>query len=286
MPARSDNQTSLGAARSLADVLDRGADEQDPALLALLMAAEFFSGLSVQEYLRRIDALAVRARDRLGRARTPARVISAINAVLFEEEGLAGNVEDYYDPRNSFLNEVLDLRAGIPITLSVVWLAVARRLRQPVAGVGLPMHFIVKYISPRAEIFVDPFSGGQILTREECVARIGEALGGATPETAERLLMPVPPRDILYRMLTNLKFIYLKRKDFANAAKTVDMMLQVRPDEPEEIRDRGLLHFQMEEWARAARLLQRYLVENPAADDFDAIGIRLRQAANHRARLN
>lgn len=286
MPTRPDKQNGTATVRSLAGALAAEGDDSDPALLALLMAGEFYADVRAEEYLRKLDGWAARAKERLGRARTPARVISAINAVLFEEEGFAGNVEEYYDPRNSFLNEVLDRKTGIPITLSVVYLAVARRLRQPFAGVGLPLHFIVKYAGAGGELFVDPFRGGQILSREECRERIEKALGSSEPKVVDGFLAPVPPRALLYRMLMNLKFIYLKRLDFESAARVVDLLLQVRPDDPDEVRDRGLLYFQVENWAGAARFLQQYLEENPEAGDADTVRVRLAAAAERRARLN
>lgn len=271
---------------TLAEALAQGGQDDDPALLALLMAAEFYPSLDVQAELRRVDALAARAGERLGTGRSPARVVSALNAVLFDEEGFAGNTEDYYDPNNSFLNEVLDRRTGIPISLSTLYLAVARRIRQPFAGVGLPLHFVVRYTGPRAEIYVDPFHRGEVLSREDCAARVESALGPLPPDARDSFLATVTPRAMLFRMLANLKLVYLKRHAFALAAKAVDLMLQVRPGDPDELRDRGLLHFQMEEWARAARLLQQYLEENPDASDADAVRERLRQAAGLRARLN
>ncbi len=284
MAARPDNQPRQTANETLTQVLGAG-DDQDPGYLALLMAASFYTNLDIDAYMARLDDLAERAKIRLGRGRTPDRVISAINTVLFVEEGFAGNVENYYDPRNSFLNDVLQRRTGIPISLSVLYLAIAFRMGQPIAGVGLPLHFIVKYTMPRCEMFVDPFFGGRILTRDECRQRV-ESAYGATFEFQESFLAAIPPRQVLYRMLNNLKFIYLKRQEFERAGQAVDIMLTIEPDQPEEIRDRGLLHFQLENWAGAARCLHEYLQKSPDAPDAESIRGRLQDAADRRAILN
>jgi regulator of sirC expression with transglutaminase-like and TPR domain len=267
-------------------VLARETQDEDPALLALLVAAEFHPRLDVRAYLARVDLLAMRARELLGSARSPARVVSAINTALFEEEGFAGDTEDYYNPRNSFLNEVLERRAGIPISLSALYLAVARRLRQPFAGVALPLHFVVRYTGPRAEIYVDPFHRGEVLSREDCLNRVESALGAMPEGTGESFLATVTNRAMLFRMLANLKLIYVKRHEFGLAAKTVDLMLRVRPDDADELRDLGLLHFQLEQWARAAQLLHQYLEARPDAPDSDAVRERLLEAATRRARFN
>jgi regulator of sirC expression with transglutaminase-like and TPR domain len=269
----------------LAEALADESREPDPAYLGLLIAAQFYPGLDVERYLQRVDALAERVRVRLGRGRSPLRVIQAINGVLFGEEGFAGNLEDYYDPRNSFLNEVLDRKTGIPISLSAVYLAVAHRLGHPVSGVGLPMHFIVKVPSGKGDIYVDPFHGGSILSVQDCQERIERAYG-APVEFNDSYLNAVPTRMMLYRMLNNLKYIYLKRQDFSRAGRAVELMLLVVPDQPEELRDRGLLHFQERNWAKAADYLARYLRKNPAATDVESAAKRLTQAHENLARRN
>ena len=286
LPEHPSDQPGRPDRPTLSEALSRGIEDDDPALLALLMAAEFYPALDVSSYMQRVDALAARVQEHLGRARTPARVVSALNKVLFDEEGFAGNVDDYYDPRNSFLNEVLDRRTGIPISLSALYLAVARRIRQPFAGVGLPLHFVVRYTGPRAEIYVDAFQQGEVLSREDCLSRVESTIGPATAAEQDSFLATVTSRAMLFRMLANVKLVYVKRHEFALAARTVNLMLQVRPDDADEVRDLGLLHYQMEEWGRAAQLLQRYMEENPDASDADSVRERLRQAGNRRARLN
>jgi regulator of sirC expression with transglutaminase-like and TPR domain len=271
--------------QQLADALQTEENDLDPGYLALLLAMCHHPGLDIQPYIGRLDGLATRARTRLGRRRAPERVIMAINETLFEEEGFIGNTENYYDPRNSFLNDVLDRRMGIPITLSVIYLSVARRLDQPIYGVGLPLHFIVKYVGPKGEILIDPFHQGKILTPEDCQARIEEAYGG--PVTFRRsYLEAVPVRMILYRMLNNLKFIYLRQGDLPRVAQVLDEMLIVCPDSLIDRRDRGLILLEEHRWAEAIEYLSRYLEENPHAPDAELIHRRVQVAYAQRARRN
>jgi regulator of sirC expression with transglutaminase-like and TPR domain len=276
---------SQSCLQRLRETLDQEEDEIDLPLSALHVASRFYPGLAVGHYVAYIDQMADRAKKRLGRARTPARVLAAINHVLYVEEGFHGNVEDYYDPRNSFLNEVLDRKTGIPITLSVLYLAIAQRLGQPVAGVGLPLHFIVKYVGPSSDIYVDPFDGGRVLTREDCRERVEKAYG-APVTFQDSYLNAVPARLVLYRMLNNLKYIYIRHQDFARAGQVVEQMLVVHPEQSEEVRDLGLLHFQERDWGQAIEYLTRYLEETPSPSDTDSVRQRLQEALDHRARRN
>lgn len=276
------SQTCL---QRLRETLDGSEENIDLPLAALHVASRFYPGLAVGYYIAYIDQMADRAKKLLGRARTPARVLAAINQVLYVEEGFQGNVENYYDPRNSFLNEVLDRKAGIPITLSVLYLAIAQRLGQPIVGVGLPLHFIVKYMGSSSDIYIDPFDGGRVLTREDCRNRVEKAYG-APVTFQESYLNPVPPRLVLYRMLNNLKYIYIRQQDFARAGQVVEQMLVVHPEQSEEVRDLGLLHFQERDWGQAIQYLTRYLEGTPPPSDTDSVRQRLEEAFNHRARRN
>src|SRR5207249_12081786 len=181
-----------------------------------------------------------------------------INTLLFETLGFRGNTDDYYDPRNSFFNDVLDRRVGIPITLSTVYLEVTRRLKFPIVGVGMPGHFIVKFADRDDEFFLDPFERGKILTREDCQLKLHEMYGDSL-EFHDRLLGRVTNRQILVRMLNNLKLIYLKAQAFDKTLATVDMMLMVDPDDIEQFRDRGLIRLQLRQFGGAARDLDHYL---------------------------
>jgi regulator of sirC expression with transglutaminase-like and TPR domain len=233
---------------------------------ALAIAQEEYPRLDPDEYLVRLDALAVRVRCKFpGRGRSAA-TLQALRLVLSEEEGLRGNEAAYSDPRNSFLNEVLDRRLGIPITLSLVYMEVARRLGLPLAGVGFPGHVLVKYVSPSgAEVFVDAFNGGEMLSADECVARYRARTGGR--DLDRRHLAAVGPRQIVARMLQNLKRSYLERRDDVRAYWVLDRILLIAPGQLEALRDRGLVAARLGAGAAAERDLASYLSRATTAAD-------------------
>jgi regulator of sirC expression with transglutaminase-like and TPR domain len=175
---------------------------------------------------------------------------------MFVERGFVGNSDNYYDPRNSYLNEVLERRTGIPITLSLVYSEVAQRLGLPVYGVSFPGHFLVKYIG-KPEIIIDPFFG-TIITPQECAQRL-HGIYGSKARFDRRLLHPAGAREILVRLLSNLKQIYVDTSDFERALACVDRILLLQPDEPRELRDRGILYQRLECYAAALRDFERYL---------------------------
>ena len=188
----------------LAAVLQRERVPLDEAALAI--ALEEYPSLDVEEYLVRLDALGERVRRLAPAPVRAASALAALRRVLHEEEGLRGNERDYYDPRNSFLNEVLDRKLGIPISLAVVWIEVGRRAGLELRGVGFPGHFLAKYASPTGpEVFIDAFNGGEMLSADECVARYRARTGGR--ELDRRYLAAVDSRQLLARMLQNLKRI-------------------------------------------------------------------------------
>lgn len=269
----------------LAEALTAPDETLDPAHLGLLMAAQYNSRLDIQPFLEQLDGFAARVKERMGRARSAGRMIEAMNTVLFTEEGFSGNVEDYYDPRNSFLNEVLTRKTGIPISLSVIYLAVAHRLKLPFAGVGLPLHFIVKWVGAKDEIYLDPFQQGRVLTIEECAGVVEKAYG-APVQFQFSYLEAVPTRLILYRMINNLKYIFLRHEDFFHAGLAIDQMMIVQPDQPDEVRDRGLLYFQERKWSTAIEFLTRYLREHEQAKDVEEVRARLLEAYERRASRN
>jgi regulator of sirC expression with transglutaminase-like and TPR domain len=176
---------------------------------AFLLARVRYPDLNTEAYRRRLDALAQGLRNTVRRLKNPRFIIQAVNQHLFDREHFRGNVEDYYDPNNSFLNQVLDRKIGIPISLSVVYLLVARRLGLPVSGVGLPGHFILKYESADFSAFIDPFNEGQILSREECLRFLSNSGYGEN----EDYLDPVSNRDVILRKIRNLIYIYTQIKD-------------------------------------------------------------------------
>ncbi len=241
----------------------------DVAEAALLIAQEEYPEIDVGAYLRRLDELAAAARARVQLGSGPSEQIAHLNQFFFVERGFTGNSDNYYDPRNSYLNEVLDRRTGIPISLSVVYSEVAQRLDLPVYGVSFPGHFLVKYVGD-PEIIIDPFFG-TVITRQECAQRL-HGIYGAKARFEPRLLHPASPREILVRLLSNLKQIYVDTADFDRALGCVDRILLLEPDQPRELRDRGILYQRLECFAAALRDFERYLQLAP--DDEAAALIR------------
>jgi len=251
-------------------------DEQiNLAEAALLIAAEEYSHLDIGSYLDRIRRIAERIKNRVGLELEPVRLIQELNRSLFDEEGFRGNSEDYYDPKNSFLNEVIDRRKGIPITLSILYMETAWRLDLPLVGVGLPGHFIVKYEAAEREILVDPFHQGALLSEEDCQRTLDRIYDGKVAFHRD-LLTRTPKRLILARMLNNLKGIYLQLRDLPRALGVAERLVLIDPDSPTLLRDRGLIYGEMNKFAQAVADLRRYLEAAPQAEDREAIAERLR----------
>jgi regulator of sirC expression with transglutaminase-like and TPR domain len=245
-------------------------EEIDLAHAVLFLGRHVYPDLSPETYIGRLDAMAAAVRERLGSDPTPRPAIREVNRQLYEIEGFRGNEREYYDPRNSYLNEVLDRKLGIPITLSVVYMEVARRVPLPVLGVGLPGHFIVKALTSAGDILLDPFHGGVELTEEDCQARLDRVYGGLVRLDA-RALLPVTKRQILVRILSNLKTIYLNESEFDRALEVVVDCLVLDPSSLQDIRDRGLLHYRQNRFPEALSDLRKYLMLAHDADDREQI---------------
>lgn len=259
------------ARRAFAEIAAQPDESLEMDRASLLIAAEEYPDLLVQKYLERLDQLGQRVSERLYKDAGPHETIARLNQVLFDEEGFKGNKETYYDPRNSYLNEVLDRRLGIPITLSALYMEVGRRIGFALEGVGFPGHFLVKHrIDSRSEIFVDAFSGGQILTKETCQARLNELYDGKLKFRPE-FLRTTSRRKMLFRLLNNLKNIYVRRRDMARALAAVERMLLLIPDSSHEVRDRGILLSQLGRPLEALRELVRYRQSSSKRTDREKI---------------
>jgi regulator of sirC expression with transglutaminase-like and TPR domain len=243
----------------------------DLAEAALLIAAEAYPGLDVARYMAMLDALANGARARVERATSDIERVRALLAHLAVEHRFAGNQEEYYDRRNSFLNEVLDRHTGIPITLTLVYTEVARRLGLPLQGVGFPGHFLAKYVSD-PDIVVDPFHA-QVLTTADCEQRLRAAMG-PDAQLDSSFLRAATAKEILVRMLRNLKQVYLQVREYDAALACSERILLVTPEVPHELRDRGLLYAQLECFAAARADLEHFL--SIAPDDASAAAVRER----------
>ncbi len=253
-----------------AQIVDRPESAIDLGEAALLVAEDAYPGLDIPRYLRRLDEIAAPLQERVDDGTPLADAIQTLNGHLFGELGLRGNAEDYYDPRNSYLNEVLDRRLGIPITLSAVYIEVARRIDLTVVGIGLPGHFIVEARRDTASLLLDPFHGGEPLTPEDC-ERLVETVYGGSVVFSEEHLVPVRKRQILFRMLNNLKRAYLTEDRPDRAWPVVEKMLHLDPGSPMDHRDRGLLAYRSNRFALARDDLRFYLDRVPAAPDRVAI---------------
>jgi regulator of sirC expression with transglutaminase-like and TPR domain len=240
--------------------------EIDLALAALLLAAEEYPQLVPEPYIRRLDELAERVRDRQWDATAPVVMLQDLARVLFEEEGLRGNAEAYYDPRNSFLNDVLDRRLGIPITLSVVYLEVGWRLGLPLHGVNFPGHFLVRFDGEALKLLIDPFQGGRVWFEDEAQDLLDHVYGG-TVRMQPAFLRPAGRKDILVRMLENLKGTYLNSRDEERALAALERILLILPDSADHVRDRGMLLTRLGREGEAADALRRYLELVPDAPD-------------------
>lgn len=245
--------------------------EIDLAEAALLIAQEEEQTIDVSAYLTRLDELGRRARVLVEQAPSALARIEALNTFLFTEERFCGNEWDYYDPRNSFLNQVLDRRTGIPITLSIIYLEIGRRAGiEKLEGLGLPGHFMVRSSLEDQPIFIDPFNKGLLRNEIECRRYIA-ARFGTSAASDDQLFSPVSARQILARLLRNLKAIYIRRADARRALAAVERILLLEPDSPQEVRDRGLLRLRRGDLMMGLNDLERYGALEPQAIDLEDI---------------
>lgn len=265
------------------------AEAQDSAIrlaeAALWIAADEYPDLDVAACLHRLDDLG----DRAARAISPAMDVDAatgaLRALLFDGEGFRGDSEDYYDPRNSFLNDVLERRRGIPITLSVIYIDVAGRAGLLARGIGLPGHFVVRAERRGADRLLDPFDGGAVLAEADCEALVRRVHGADIPFDPG-WLRPVTTCEIVTRMLANLRGIYTARGDWARALRILDRMLALAPDTPGLLRDRGFAHARSGNPRAAVRDWEAYLAGAPEAADAEHVRQNLRALRQALAVLN
>ena len=267
-----------------AEMVSRPDEQINLAEAALLIAAEEYPRLDVDLYLEKLDRFGDTARAHAADASTPLDMIAAVNVTMFEGLGFRGNRASYYDPRNSFLNEVIDRRTGIPITLTVVYIEVAMRIGFAVSGVGMPGHFIAKHESENGDIFVDPFNDGRILETLACSELVSVTTGGAL-ELEPDHLVAVTNKHILTRMLSNLLGVY-GGTDQRRALAAIDRILLLAPDSPKHVRDRGLLLAELGVTGKAIDELERYLELAPGARDAEAIREQITSIRKSKARLN
>lgn len=241
-----------------------GSEHVNVAECAMTVAAAMRPEADVEQGLDQLTELAAGASFRVARAESPLGQINALNARLFDELGFSGNVDDYYDPRNSLLDAVIERRLGIPITLSLLYIEVARRLEVPMVGVGMPGHFLVRHVDEES-LYVDPYNRGVILSEAECVAQFHRVNQGVRWDPA--FLAPVSDRALLARMLRNLGAIWTQRAQLRQAEQVLTMLVALQPGEAGHLRERGMLRFRLGERDQALTDLERYIDASVSAPD-------------------
>ncbi len=256
--------------RRFATAVDHPDHKVNLAEAALLVAQEEYPQLSVELYLSRFDALAEEVQDRLANETAPLVVFQELIETLFVRNGFQGNREAYYDPRNSFLNDVMDRRKGIPLTLGIILLEVGWRLGLPLQGVNFPGHFLVRFEGEAVSLLADPFDAGKIRFEEQAQELLDRVYGGMV-RVQPAFLRTAGRRDMLVRLLTNLKGVYLNVDDHPRALAAVERILVIHPTAPTEIRDRGTLLARMGRTDEALAQLEWYLDYAPEAADAERI---------------
>ena len=243
-------------------------DEARPGRLdraALDLATIHFPDLDPEPVLQELNELASRLGDRLRNFNDGRDFVETAQRFLFGELGFHGNEEDFFDPLNSCLNQVLERRTGLPITLSVMYMEVARRLQMPVYGIGLPRHFVLQFDDGNYNTYIDPFNGGRVIGVNECYALAGVEV--ADP----MLLQRVTKKQIVVRMLQNLHRVYVRSKDFARAVATLDLMIAGAPETAGWYHARGVLLIELGRFEAARRDFETYLAMRPKASDRDVV---------------
>lgn len=269
-PAR---EHRLKTRRRLLGVLRQG-ESFDIVEAALLVAAEEYPDLDVVREKRRLDSIGAEAARRSSRLMNPFARLDALRTYLFEELGFHGNTESYDDPRNSYLNEVLARRTGVPLSLAILFVEVARAAGFESCGIALPGHFVTRVSFAGKSILVDPYHGAEVITQDDCRNLVARSTGKPTLFRKEQLV-PASARAMMIRLLINLKRIHLNREDYARALSAVERILIASPEDPREIRDRGFLLAHLGKPSAAVADLESYLTAAPGAPDAEAVRGRL-----------
>jgi len=276
-----------------AELLAREEAQIDLARACLLISQDAYPGLDVEGYLGEIERFAARLRGRLQGRRGVEEGVVELNQFLFDELGFHGNARDYYDPRNSYLNEVLDRRMGIPLTLSVLYLEVGRRIGLALEGVSFPGHFLVRLPLRGSMLVLDPFSGGEPQSETDLRARLRRVVPAGTTGPVpleelplEQFLEPAGKRQILARLLRNLKGIYREADKPERLLEVLNRMLTVAPEAHGELRERGLVYQRLECYRAALKDLSDYSALEPDAPDIEDVRTKVLELSALCARLN
>ena len=271
------------------DALAELADDALPLLpTALLIARDEYPHLDPGRYDRLLQAHADHLRVEVAAIAEWPLKVAAINHHLFNELGYSGNHDAYYDPRNSYLNEVVTRRLGNPISLALVQMEVCRRLGLPLEGISFPGHFLVRLPVEEGVLVMDPFNGGRPLGVDELRERARNNLGGEAPDdqVLAQILDPAPARAILMRMLRNLYGVYAEREEWDRAARSADRILKLAPEQSEALRDRGLAYLRLDHRAGARADLSLYLRREPDAADAAQVREQLIDLGGERPQLH
>jgi regulator of sirC expression with transglutaminase-like and TPR domain len=277
---------SVYASLAFAELVKRCNDlGSEPVLdrACLLISAVFDPNADVDRCEAQLDDAAEAALKRCASSTDSYAKAAAVLATVFTQHGFRGNAADYNDPRNSLLSSVLERREGIPITLSIVVMEVARRIGLELQGIGLPGHFVVRFPDESSRLFIDAFAGGRILGVPECVTLVERQSGGRIT-WSDSYLEPVSARAIIKRVLVNLKNSLSQAKNYAAALAAIELQLALDPRDPTELRDRGILFARLHRYDRAIADLEAYLERSPDASDVkqirDTVLKYLREARN------
>lgn len=276
-----------------AEMLSREDGKIELASACLQIAEDAYPGLDVDGYVGEIERFAKRLRARLAPDAAAEDRVIALNEFLFDDLGFSGNVDNYYDPRNSYLNEVLDRRTGIPITLAVLYMEIGRRIGLPLEGVSFPGHFLVRLPLRGGTLVLDPFSGGVPQSEGELRERLKRVIprdaAGGVPVAElplDQFLEPASNRQILARVLRNLKGVYREKDNPERLLEVLNRMVIVAPESAAELRDRGLVYQRLECWRPALKDLADYLEREPDAADLDEVRAKMVELSLRCARLN
>jgi regulator of sirC expression with transglutaminase-like and TPR domain len=281
------------ALEAFAELLAREDTRIDLAHACLMIAQDAYPELHVERYLGEIERMALRLRGRMPQTLDAEERVAALNDYLFNDLGYCGNIEEYYDPRNSYLNEVIDRKTGIPITLAVVYIAVGRRVGLPLEGVSFPGHFLVRLRLRNGVLVLDPFTAGAPQSAAELRERLQRVIpAGAVDNVAardlplEQFLEPATNRQIVARVLRNLKGIYRETDKPERQLDVLNRMLVVAPESSADLRDRGIVYQRLDCYRAALKDLSDYLEREPDAPDFEDVRVRTMELSALCARLN
>jgi regulator of sirC expression with transglutaminase-like and TPR domain len=282
---------SLAPASPLAQRLEQfltGREEDIPlAEAALLVASHHYPDLDVRHYLGRMEAMGRGLQSRVETDTSPQKRIAALNQYLFQELGFGPNVDDYYDPKNSFLNDVLERRLGIPITLAILYMDAGTKIGLPLQGICFPGHFLVKCKLGEGMVILDPYAGGLSLGMSDLQRRLREVRGGEVSKAiVAGMLVGASHKEILLRMLRNLKAIYLRNSQLDHALSIMHWIVCAVPEQASEIRDRGMVYQEMDCFRAAISDFEHYLELAPSSDDAGEIQQRLVDLRRCASRLN